>query len=99
VASANTRLDSLGDLIKHQANLMVRCRCGSEHIVDAERFRRYCRLRGWNNQLEALRTRLRCRGCGRRPDRVRATPSPATLADPFPRTERDWQALQKRMRD
>ncbi|WP_170841932.1 hypothetical protein [Sphingomonas gellani] len=52
---ANTRLDSLSDLIKHKANVKLICPCGRVHIFDAARLNRYALLRSWNTQLEALR--------------------------------------------
>jgi hypothetical protein len=96
--SANTRLDSLGDLAHHRANLRVRCGCGAEHVFDAERFRRYALLRGWNTQLGALGRHLRCRACGRTAPRLSATPEGPTPADPFPRDEQGWTRLHRRMR-
>ena len=53
--SANTRRDSLSDLIKLKANLRVACRtCEKVSVIDASRFYRYCLLRCWNSQLEGL---------------------------------------------
>ncbi len=65
--AANTRLDSLSDLIKHKANLRATCRtCDKVSVLDARRFARYCLLRCWNSHLEALATRLVCSRCGAR---------------------------------
>ena len=97
--SANTRLDSLGDLAKHKANLRVTCRtCEKVSIIDAERFNRYCLLRRWNAQLEALGARLVCGRCGARAAHLRATPERAG-PDPFPKDERGWKLLYRRLRD
>lgn len=96
--SANTRLDSLHDLIKHEANLRVTCRCGKQHVYDARRLCRYAMCRGWNTQLEALAFRLRCDRCNRRAPQLRAVMEPPTPADPFPRTEDEWKRLVKRLR-
>lgn len=85
--------------MRHEANLGVRCRCGNRHVVDAQRFARYCHLRRWNDQLEALVTRLACARCGGRPADLRATPDLPTPADPFPRDEPGWKRLQRRLRD
>lgn len=95
--SANSRLDSLSDLIKHQANLMLLCGCGRVHVFDARRFNRYALLGGWNTQLGALGIHLKCGGCGKRP-KLKATPEPPTPADPFPRTEAEWKRLHRRLR-
>ncbi|SEN51131.1 hypothetical protein SAMN05192583_2930 [Sphingomonas gellani] len=95
---ANTRLDSLSDLIKHKANVKLICPCGRVHIFDAERLNRYALLRSWNTQLEALRYRVRCTECQGRGVRLKATPEPPTLADPFPRTEVEWKRLHRRLR-
>lgn len=97
--SANTRLDSLHHLIKHKANLLVTCRCGRQHIYDAQRFCRYALCRGWNTYLESLANRIRCDRCGRRGPHLKATPDLPTPADPFPRTEDAWAGLVRRMRD
>jgi hypothetical protein len=96
--SANTRLDSLSDLIKHKANLQVDWPCGRRHVFDAQRLNRYASLRGWNSQLFTMRAYLKCRCCRAMPDRLRATPEPPTPDDPFPRDERGWTALHRRMR-
>ena len=65
--SAATRLDSLSDLVKHKANLRVTCRtCEKGSVIDAHWFARYCLLRCWNSQLEALAPRLLCSRCGAR---------------------------------
>lgn len=96
--SANTRLDSLGDLIRHKANLAVECGCGRRHVLDAVRFHRYALLKCWNTQLFTLRSNLKCIACGKQPARLRATPEPPTPADPFPHDERGWKLLQRRLR-
>ncbi|MFC7537847.1 hypothetical protein ACFQPG_10790 [Sphingomonas sp. GCM10030256] len=96
---ANTRLDGLSDLVKHKANLRVTCRtCDKVSVVDAQRFNRYCLLRCWNTQIEALGQRLVCSRCGARAPHLKATrerPGP----DPFPKDERAWKLLFRRLRD
>jgi hypothetical protein len=96
--AANTRLDSLHDLIRHKANLRVTCQCGKVHVYDAVRFCRYAMVRMWNVQLEALRHRIKCDRCGRRGPHMRAVPDAPTPADPFPRTEGEWERLSRRLR-
>jgi hypothetical protein len=99
VAAANTRLDSLHDLIKHKANLRVQCdTCEKVSVIDAQRFARFCLLRNWNTQLAALGARLRCARCGARSSRLRASTEQAG-PDPFPRDEREWKLLYRRLRD
>jgi ribosomal protein S27AE len=96
---ANTRLDSLHDLMRHKANLRVDCgTCSKVSVLDASRFARYCLLRGWNTQLETLYSRLTCGRCGARPARLRAVPARAGK-DPFPNGEREWKRLYQRLRD
>lgn len=96
--SANTRLDSLSDLIKHKANLRVQCpTCDKVSVIDASRFARFCLLRCWNSQLEALAVRMMCSRCGARGAHVKATrarPGP----DPFPREELEWKRLYRSLR-
>jgi hypothetical protein len=96
--SANTRLDSLPDLVRHKANVQASCACGRTHVFDAMRMRRYAILRNWNSQLEALRYHIRCRSCGRRGVLLKATPLPPTPADPFPTSEAEWKRLERRLR-
>jgi hypothetical protein len=96
--SANTRLDSLADLERRSANLLVRCACGHSHVLSASRLNRYALLRGWNTQLEVLGGHLRCNVCHRRGPQLKATPDPPTPADPFPRTEDGWKRLYRRLR-
>jgi hypothetical protein len=96
---ANTQLDSLHDLIRHKANLRVDCgTCGNVRVIDASRFARYCLLRNWNTQLEALYSRLLCARCGARPARLRATMDKAS-PDKFPKDEQGWKQLYRRLRD
>jgi hypothetical protein len=96
--SANSRLDCLLDLIRLNANVHVECRCGHISILSAERFNRYCLLRGWNTQLATLHYRLKCAACGQRPNWVKATNKPPG-EDRFPTTEGAWRQLYRRMRD
>ena len=97
--AANTRLDSLSDLAKHEANLLVLCTCGRAQVLSTPRLARYVMLRNWNDQLQALRSRLRGAACGKRPTYLKATPELPTLADPFPRDERGWELLRRKLRD
>jgi hypothetical protein len=96
--SANTRLDSLSDLMKHKANLRVTCRtCDKVSVIDAKRSARYCFLRCWNTHLEALVCRMICSQCGARGAHLKATrkrPGP----DPFPRGEYNWKRLFRSLR-
>ena len=97
--SANTRLDSLSDLVRHKANLRVQCRtCDKVSIIDASRFSQYCLLRRWNAYLEQLGYRLRCSRCGAKNSYLRATCEWA-LPDPFPTGEQGWKQLYRRLRD
>jgi len=96
---ANTRLDQLSDLVKHRANVRVTCRtCDKVSVFDAARFARYCHLRCWNTQLEALAARLKCSRCGAQGGHLQATREQAG-ADPFPRGEHAWKLLFRRLRD
>lgn len=98
MVSANTRLDSLHDLIKHKANVRVTCRtCDKVSVFDAQRFGRYCLLKCWNTQLEALACRLICSRCGARGAHLTATREKAG-ADPFPRGEQAWKRLLRALR-
>lgn len=90
--------DSLPDLVRHKANVQALCAYGRTHMFDAMRMRRYSILRNWNSQLEALRYHIRCRACGRRGVLLKATPLPATPADPFSTSQAEWKRLERRMR-
>ena len=97
--AANTRLDSLHDLARHKASLKLTCRtCGKVSLFDAQRFARYCILRGWNTQLASLNVRFVCRQCGARNVHLGASPEPPG-SDPFPKDEGEWRRLFKQLRD
>lgn len=51
----------------------VELRCRHISIISAERFNRYCLLRGWNTQLATLHYRLKCAASGWRLTRVKAS--------------------------
>lgn len=96
--SANTRLDSLEHLIKHKANVRVTCRtCDKVSVIDARRFARCCMLRCWNDQLEALASRMHCARCGARGAHLKATREHAG-PDPFPQGEQAWKRLFRSLR-
>jgi hypothetical protein len=97
--AANTRLNSLHDLVRHKASLRVECRtCDNVRHFHAERFCRYCLLRGWNTQLASLSAKLLCSKCGARSVKLgAATEQPG--ADPFPQTEAGWRQLFRHLRD
>lgn len=94
---ANTRLRTLSDLCRHGFNLATRCQCGHASVIDAEAFHRLCMARCWNNNLEGLGVRLRCRACGGRPDGLRPTKAPADTKV-GPATETGWKRLVRRLR-
>ena len=97
--SANTRIDTLSDLIKHKSHVRVTCRtCDKVTVLDAVRLARYCLLRCWNTQLEALSNRLTCTRCGAKSPHLKATRE-APGPDPFPRSEHAWKMLFRRLRD
>jgi hypothetical protein len=97
--SANTRLDSLHDLARHKASLRIVCRtCDKVRTFDAQRFARYCMLRGWNTQLASLSARLVCQQSGARNGHLSATPD-RPGPDPFPKAEADWKQLFRQLRD
>lgn len=72
--------------------------CERVAVIDAARFNRYFLLRGWNNQLAQLGARLSCSKCGARNVYLQATAAPAGN-DRFPKGERAWKQLYRRLRD
>lgn len=56
-------------------------------------------LKAGRRSSAALGHHIRCQRCGKRGPRLSATPEPATLADPFPRSEAEWQTLRRHNRD
>lgn len=97
--TANIRLDSLGDLVRHKANLRVHCRtCDASAVIDAARFTRFCLLKRWNTHLDQLGHRLRCTRCGARNSHLRGVPD-RPGGDPFPKSEQAWRLLYRRLRD
>jgi hypothetical protein len=96
--SANVRLDSLYDLSRRRANLRVECgTCGKVTVFDAERLARYCLLRAWSTQLSVLGRQFVCTRCGARAAYLKPTPEQAG-PDRFPKGEREWKSLYRRLR-
>lgn len=96
--AANIRLDSLSDLVRHKANLKVQCRtCDHTAVIHAARLGRFCFLKTWNTQLGQLGHRLRCSRCRAKNSHLKAVGTRAG-PDPFPKSEREWGLLYRRLR-
>lgn len=96
--SANTRFETLEDVVRKDGNLRVQCSCRHWHVFDGGRLSRWFRCHGWDTRMHMLRERLKCGRCGKRPERVRPTAEKPTARDPFPIDEQGWERLVKNLR-
>lgn len=95
--SANINLRDLGQYVKHQANLEVRCSCGRKGVLDAAKLNRFYLLKRWNTELEIVGLHLRCHKCRGRPISLKPTPKQPDRPE-WMATEESWTRLQRRLR-
>jgi hypothetical protein len=97
---ANIRLLTLGDFMRHDANLKVWCRaCDHSGVLSTERVQRWYHCHRWNDHMDIIGAHLRCSVCRGRPGAIR--PVPATMPLTFPEwmaLESEWGKLVKRLR-
>ncbi len=67
------------DLVRHGANLRVRCRCGHVATIASDEIDRMRSVRRWPHPLGYLTDKLRCSKCGRRPIAVDPTANDPTI--------------------
>lgn len=67
------------DLVRHGANLRVRCRCGHVATIAGDEIDRMRSVRRWPHPLGYLTDKLRCSKCGRRPIAVDPTANAPTI--------------------
>ncbi len=97
--SANVRLDQLSDIVKHRGNLRVWCQCKHQAVVDAAKMLRWYQCHQWDTRIFAIGRHLYCTRCRGRPRDWRATAELPTAPDRFPRTEAEWAALVRGLRN
>ncbi len=96
--SANTRFETLGDVVWKRGNIAVGCSgCQRRAVISAEWLERVYAVHRWDRRFAFIGRRLRCSRCGARPDIVRVTHARPTLDRP-PRTEAEWRRLAARLR-
>jgi len=95
---ANTKIESLSDVLRHKMRLTAICRCGHKATLDTEKLYRYYLVRGWDVRKHMLGDHICCSRCRSRPTELRVTHLLPDGPDWGPRTEDQWKALVKRMR-
>nr|WP_231708377.1 hypothetical protein [Sphingomonas populi] len=79
-------------------NLSVECgSCGHQGVVDGPKLWRWFAVHRWNGSIERVGQHLRCSVCKRRPSKLEATQAQPSV-EFGPRSEREWQAVVKRLR-
>lgn len=96
--AANTRLDTLSDYIRRDANLRVACACGRVVVIDAVKLHNFYFLHRWTTTIATVGLHLRCAGCGARPVKVSPSPDPPSSTGWEPANEWEWRRLQRRLR-
>ena len=95
---ANTKIETLWDVTKHNGNLAVFCRCGHSSVVDAALLSRWYAAHCFDIKWHLIGDHLRCSQCKGRPERIRLTHQIPTAPTRFPRDEEGWKRLVKRLR-
>lgn len=95
----NIQLRTLGDYVRHRANLLVECgACPHRGVLDAARLARWYHCHCWNPSIEVVGAHLYCRVCRGRPGFVRPIQAPADRPD-WMRHEYEWGRLVRRLRN
>lgn len=92
------KIERLADLVWHKSNLRVFCGCGHSSIVDAAKMLRWYECHRYWTAWHSLGLHLYCSRCGNRPRGWRGDARSPTAPDRFPRDEREWQRLVRRLR-
>lgn len=96
----NHKYESLSDVIRRNANLLVQCsfHCGNESVVDAKKMERWYRIHLWTCGMGQIGRHLRCSKCLGRPEYIRVTHHRANGPQLGPRTEEEWVKAIRRLR-
>lgn len=98
--NALARVETLDQAVAKGVNLRVTCKlCARTRVVSAPPLEGLARLRRWPVSLIPLSCKLRCGTCGGKSVELKATDEPADSPAIGPTTEREWQALVRRLRD
>lgn len=89
---------TIGDFVRHGANIQFECACDHKGVVDAKKLDRWFSAHGWNGAREVIGGHMKCMRCGNRPGYHRATPAPPDRPD-WMEHEWQWEALVKRLRN
>lgn len=73
------RFEDVFDLVRHGANLELKCLCGRAVVVDAGQLMRMQTARRWPYGIGSATRRFRCIRCGRAPQSALPTPKEATI--------------------
>jgi hypothetical protein len=101
--SSRNRLASIETVdraARENVNLRIMCKgCGRTRVIPAQPLEGLARLRRWPTHLMGLSCKLRCGTCGGKSVELKVTEEPIDGPAIGPTTEREWQALVRRLRD
>ena len=98
--NALARIETLDQAVTQSVNLRVTCKlCARTRVIPAAPLEGLARLRRWPVSLIPLSCKLRCGTCGGKSVELKATADPTDGPAVGPTTEREWQALVRRLRD
>ena len=94
------RIETLGQAVSNGVNLRVTCKlCARTRVVPAPPLEGLARLRRWPVHLIPLSCKMRCGTCGGKSVELKPTRDATDGPAIGPTTEREWQALIRRLRD
>lgn len=97
---ALARVETLDQAVAQGLALRVTCKlCARTRVVAAAPLKGLARLRRWPVYLIPLSCKLRCGTCGGKSVELKATSEPTDGPAIGPTTEREWQALVRKLRD
>lgn len=98
--NALARIETLDQAVTRKVNLRVTCKlCARTRVIPAAPLEGLARLRRWPVSLIPLSCKLRCGTCGGKSVELKATADPTDGPAIGPTTEREWQALVRRLCD
>lgn len=98
--NALARIETLDQAVAQNINLRVTCKlCARTRVVPAAPLEGLARLRRWPVSLIPLSCKLRCGTCGGKSVELKATSDATDGPAIGPTSEREWQALVRKLRD
>ena len=96
----NRKFDALGQYVRYGCNLLCRCSefCRHQGVLEARKVHHYFFIRRWNDKYPFFLQHIRCSICRSLARVVLPTNDPPTI-DWGPRSDEEWKALIRRLRD